>query len=133
MRRSTAHFVDRLLIMEKMQILCTLKDVPSFLTVYPSDILPPSVTRYATLIINTDSHTAKERTGYLCISNRDPFQTIISDSYGLTPTRLKYPDILTACVHRLGIKHDATAEIVQYSLRKILLCICALHGPRLHS
>ena len=48
--RSTAHCFCRLLIMETAQILCTLKDVPSFLGVYPSDILPPapSVTRSAT-------------------------------------------------------------------------------------
>ena len=50
--------VSRLLIMDTAQILCTLKEVPSFLGVYPSDILPPSITRSATLIVNTDPHTA---------------------------------------------------------------------------
>ena len=40
------------------QVHSTLKDVPLCLGVYPSDILPPSITRPSTLIVNTDPHTA---------------------------------------------------------------------------
>ena len=56
---STAHCLCGLLIMDTAQILRTLKEVPSFFGVYPSDILPPWITRSVTLIVNTDPHTAK--------------------------------------------------------------------------
>ena len=48
--------------MDSAQILHTLEEVPSFLGVYPSDILPPppSLTRSVTLIVNKDPHTPIE-------------------------------------------------------------------------
>ena len=46
-------------IMNTTQILCTLKDVRSFLGGFPSDMLPRSVTQTGTVIINTDPHTEK--------------------------------------------------------------------------
>jgi len=45
--------------MNTTQISCTLKDVRSFLEVFPSDILPRSVTQTGTVIINTDPNTEK--------------------------------------------------------------------------
>ena len=45
--------------MDTTQIACTLKDVRSFLGVFPSDMLPRSVTQTGTIIINTDPHTEK--------------------------------------------------------------------------
>ena len=49
--------------MDTAQILCKLKAVPSFLGVYPSDILPTSITRSAKLI-EIQIHTPLvERTG----------------------------------------------------------------------
>jgi len=45
--------------MNTTQIACTLKDVRSFLGVFPSDMLPRSVTQTGTVIINTDPHTEK--------------------------------------------------------------------------
>jgi len=83
--------------METAQILCTLKDVPSFLGVYPSDILPPSITRSATLIVNTDPHTASG-THWLAIHlNHDPTLVIFSIpmAYGLSS-----PLSLLSCVAR---------------------------------
>jgi len=46
--------------MNTTQIACTLKDVRSFLGVFPSDMLPRSVTQTGTVIINTDPHTEKD-------------------------------------------------------------------------
>ena len=74
-----------ILIMDTARKLCTLKDVPSFLGVYPSDILPPSITRSATLILNTYPHTAKW-THWLAIHLQPRFYT-------------GYFSILKACRH----------------------------------
>ena len=44
--------------MDTRQIICCLRDVRSFLGVYPSDLLPPhSIAQSGTLIVNTDPHT----------------------------------------------------------------------------
>jgi len=40
-----------------MQILCTLRDVSSFLEVFTSDLLPQSITRTTTIIVNADART----------------------------------------------------------------------------
>jgi hypothetical protein len=78
--------------MDTAQILCTLKDVPSFLGVYPSDILPPSITRPTTLIVNTDPHTASG-THWLAIHLQPrSYSGYFFDSYGLPPL---IPSILT--------------------------------------
>jgi len=45
--------------MDTTQILCTLRNVSSFLGVFPSDMLPRSVTQSGTVIINADPHTEK--------------------------------------------------------------------------
>jgi len=46
--------------MDFVQILCTLRDVSSFLDVLPSDLLPQSIAHTSTVIINAhierDSH-----------------------------------------------------------------------------
>jgi hypothetical protein len=71
--------------MDTAQILCTLKDVPSFLGVYPSDILPASITRSATLIVNADPHTACG-THWLAIHLQPrSYYGYFFDSYGLPP------------------------------------------------
>ena len=40
-----------------MQILCTLRDVSSFLDVFPNDLLPQSITRTTTVIVKPDRNT----------------------------------------------------------------------------
>ena len=45
--------------MNTTQIACTLKDVRSFLGVFPSDMFSRSVTQTGTVIINTDPHKEK--------------------------------------------------------------------------
>ena len=74
------------------QILCMLKDVPSFLGSFPSYILPPSITRTATLIVNTDPHTASG-THWLAIHLQPrSYSGYFFDSYGLPPL---IPSIVT--------------------------------------
>jgi len=43
--------------METLQILCTLRNVKSFLDVYAFDLLPRSITKTCTVIVNADPHT----------------------------------------------------------------------------
>jgi len=44
--------------MDTVQIICTLKNIKSFLGVYPADPLPHSIHQQAgTVIINSDPHT----------------------------------------------------------------------------
>ena len=78
--------------MDTAQILCALKDVPLFLGVYPSDILPLSIARSATLFVNTVRHTAKG-THWLAIHLQPrSYSGYFFDSYGLPPF---IPSILT--------------------------------------
>jgi len=44
--------------MDTVEILCTLRDVSSFLDVFPSDLLPQSITQTTTtVIVKADPHT----------------------------------------------------------------------------
>jgi hypothetical protein len=45
--------------MDTVQLICSLKNINSFLGVYPSDLLPHSIQQAGTVIINTDPHTEK--------------------------------------------------------------------------
>jgi hypothetical protein len=58
------------------QIICTLRNVDSFLGVFPSDLIPTSITRSGTLIVNTDSHTEK-RSHWLALISK-PNHTVPS-------------------------------------------------------
>src|SRR5215471_12320827 len=76
--------------MDTMQIMCTLKNVASFLGVYSSDLIPHSISylpgRYSgCLIINTDPHTEKG-THWLAIHLQPKsYSAFYFDSYGLPP------------------------------------------------
>jgi hypothetical protein len=72
--------------MDTVQIICALRNVPSFLGVYPSDLLPTrAITRPGTVIINADPHT---RSGShwlaICLEPKSS-SAFYFDSYGLTP------------------------------------------------
>jgi len=70
-------------IMNTTQILCTLKDVRSFLAVFPSDMLPRSVTQFSTDIINADPHTDKG-SHWLTVHFLPKFSSAyFFDSYGI--------------------------------------------------
>ena len=71
--------------MDTIQITCTLKDVPSFLGVYPSDKLPGIVHRTGTVIVNADLHT-KEGSHWLAIHLEPRLScAYYFDSYGRPP------------------------------------------------
>jgi hypothetical protein len=71
--------------MDTTQIICTLKNVHSFLGVFPSDLIPSSVHRSGTIIINTDPHTEKG-SHWLAINFTPKSQrAFYFDSYGLPP------------------------------------------------
>jgi hypothetical protein len=53
----------RPLNMHTVQISCTLNNVKSFLGAFPSHMIPHSITQPNTIIVNTDAHTSRERTG----------------------------------------------------------------------
>jgi len=78
--------------MDTIQITCALKDVPSFLGVYPSDRLPGIVHRTGTVIVNADPHT-KEGSHWLAI-RLEPGLSLATyfDSYGRPPSD---PNILS--------------------------------------
>jgi len=70
--------------MDTAQIFCTLKDVKSFLGIYPSDMLPRSVTKLGT-VINADPHTEK-RSHWLAVHLRPKSSNAYYfDSYGIVP------------------------------------------------
>jgi hypothetical protein len=81
--------------MDVVQIVCTPKDVTSFLGVFPSDILtPPSVTVAANLIVYTDPHTS-QGSHWLAISLQPrSYSGHFFDSYGLPPLIPNITDFL---------------------------------------
>jgi len=71
--------------METVQILCTLRDVSSFLNVFPSDLLPQSVTQNASVIVNADPHT-EIGSHWLAVHFRHKSSSpYFFDSYGIVP------------------------------------------------
>jgi len=71
--------------MDTTQRSCTLKELRSFLGVYPSDMLLRSVTRLGTVIINADPHTEKG-SHWLAVHLRPKFSSAYYfDSYGIVP------------------------------------------------
>ena len=75
--------LDRLL-MDTVQILCNLPNVKSFIGEFPSDILPYSITRSGTVIINADPHTEKG-SRWLAIHSEPRASSAYYDSYGISP------------------------------------------------
>jgi len=113
--------------MDTIQITCILKDMPSFLGVYPSDLLPGIVHRTGTLIINADPHT-KEGSHWLAIH----LETRLSrasyfDSYGRP---LPDPQILSfiRCNATFWSYNSIPFKAPSRSLWSVLLFICLLYG-----
>ena len=71
--------------MDTLQILCTLRDVRTFLGVFPSELLPHSLTQLSTIIVNFDPHT--EESFHWPAINFQPksFSGFYFDSYDLHP------------------------------------------------
>ena len=77
--------------MDTLQILCTLRNVNSFLDVYASGLLPRSITKTCTAIVNADPHT-EGGSHWLAVYFRPKSSySYYFDSYGIVPF---VPDIL---------------------------------------
>ena len=89
--------------MDTIQILCRLHDVNSFLDFFASDLLPHSVTRACTLIINADPQT-EGGTHWLAIrlTPRSSCAYYL-DSYGIVPLVNPYRDVHTSQLHDMGL------------------------------
>jgi hypothetical protein len=68
-----------------LQILCNLRDVKSFLGVFPSDILPNSIVRSGTVIVNADPHTEKGSHWLAIHFEPKASSAYYFDSYGTSP------------------------------------------------
>jgi len=71
--------------MDTTQISCTLKEVRSFLGVYPSDLLPRSVKLLGTVIINADPYTEKGSHLLAVHLRLRSSSAYYFDSYGIVP------------------------------------------------
>jgi hypothetical protein len=71
--------------MDTVQIQCTLRNVRSFLGVYPSDLLPYSIKQTGTVIINTDPHTQKGSHWLGVHIEPRSSHAYYFDSYGIPP------------------------------------------------
>jgi len=71
--------------MDTVQILCTLCNVNSFLDVYASDLLPRSVTKSCTAIVNAVPHT-EGASHWLAVHFRPKSSSAYYfDPYGIVP------------------------------------------------
>jgi len=71
--------------MNALQILCTLRNLKTFLGVFPSDLLPRTITQTGTIIVNCDPHT-EDGTNWLAINFQPKsYSGFYFDSYGLRP------------------------------------------------
>ena len=76
--------LDRLL-MDTVQVQCTLQNVKPFLGVFPSNLLPHSISQSGSVIINADPHT--ERGSHWLAIHFEPTSSsaYYFDSYGIFP------------------------------------------------
>jgi len=77
--------------MDTVQIIYTLKDIPTFLGVDPSVLLPTCIHNTGTVIINADPHN-REGSHWLAIHFEYPLSTAFYfDSYGRAPSDPNIP------------------------------------------
>jgi len=77
--------------MDTVQILCTLRNVNSFLDVYAFDLLPRLITKTCTSIVNSDPHTKGGSHWPSIHFHPKSSNAYYFDSYGIVPF---VPDIL---------------------------------------
>jgi len=77
--------------MDTLQILCTLYNVNSFLDVYASDLLPRSIRKTCTAIVNADPHTEGGSHWLVVQIDLKSSYAYYFESYGIVPF---VPDIL---------------------------------------
>jgi hypothetical protein len=89
--------------------------------VYPSDILPPSITRSATLIVNTYPHTANG-THWLALHLQPRFYSgYFCDSYGLPP---RISSILTFLRRACSVCEYNTTQLQGWNSTVCGECCC---------
>jgi len=115
--------------MDTLQILCTLRNVKCFLDVYASDLLPSSITKTCTVIVNADPHT-KGGSHWLAVHFRPKSSyAYYFDSCGIVPF---VPDIL-AFVKRNCTTWDRNRRQLQCLTSEVCgMCCClfALYKDR---
>ena len=81
--------------MDTVQIICTLKNIKSFLGVYPSELLPHSIQHQAgTVIINTNPYTLKGLHWLAILFQPKASKAYYFDSYGHPPYNINIQSFL---------------------------------------
>jgi hypothetical protein len=111
--------------MDTVQILCTLRDVGSFLDVFPSDRLPQSITRTCTLIVNADPNTERGSHWLAIRFLPKSASAYYFDSYGLAPL---VPSIL-AFIRRNCATWDYNRRQLQGLTSDVCGKYCCLFAP----
>ena len=115
--------------MDTLQILCTLRNVNSFLDVYASDILPRSITKTCTSIVNADPHT-EGGSHWLAVHFRPKsLYAYYFDSYGIVPF---VPDILAFVTRNCTTwdRNNRTLQSLTSDVCGKYCCLLALYMDR---
>jgi hypothetical protein len=117
---------------ETNQIICCLTDVKSFQAVFPSDLLPRSIDRTGTVIINAYPHTEKGSHRLAVHLQTRSYTAYCFDSYGLPPFILSVYYFLThnfSLWNRNNVQlHERTSKVCgQYC------CLFALYMDRVYT
>jgi hypothetical protein len=115
--------------MDTLQILCTLRHVKSFLGVYPSDLLPHTITQPGTIILNTDPHTDPGSHWLAINSQPKSYSSYYFDSYGMAP----YVPAVQAFLKRTCIVSEYNAKQLQGLTSTVCgkyCCLFALYMDR---
>jgi len=108
-----------------MKILCTLRDIDSSLDVFAYHLLPRSITKTCTDIVNVDPHTAGG-THRLAVHFRSKYSSVYYfDSYGIAPF---VPDIL-AFIRPNGTTWDNNQRQLQDLTSDVCGKYCCLYAP----
>ena len=108
--------------MNTTQILCTLKEVRSFLGVFPSDMLPRPVSQSGTVIVNADPHTEKVSHWLAVHFLPNSSSAYFFESYGIVPL---VPDI-AAFIRRNSTVWDYNRKQLQGLTSSICGKYCCL-------
>jgi len=112
-----------------MQILCTLRNVKSFVGVYSSDLIPHSIIESSCLILNTDPHTEKGTHWLAIYLQPKSYSAYYFDSYALPPFLPTVRDFLRRncsiwTYNKVQLQGDTSAVCGHYC------CLFALYMDR---
>ena len=117
--------------MDTLQILCTLRNVNSFLDVYASDLLPRSITKTCTAIVNADPLT-EGGSHWLAVQFRPKSSyAYYFDSYGIVPF---VPDIVAFVTRNFTWDHNKkTLQSLTSDVCGKYCCLFTLYIDRGHT